>query len=318
VAFADQQSRLAGTDTVFLTGDFNSYTREDPLQVLYDAGYSDIGSARAPDEYTYQFDGVVGSLDHVLGNQPAAARVTGAHVWNINSVESVAYEYSRVNYNATDFYAPGPYRSSDHDPLLVGFDVPAAPAPTATTATVSPQPVVVRDTTPMVTARVAADGVPAEGGKVTVSDGDTVLGTVDVADGTAAVSLPAFDAVGPRTLTVGYGGAEGFEASTTTVAVDVVRATPAMTVAVEPTVIRKRSTEPRLLVRLDARGQTVTGYLVVRQSGSILAFEPLTQGGATVTLPAYRHKGGQTVSVEYLGSDLADAVTRQVDFTVEN
>ena len=43
VTFADQQKRLAGTDLVFLTGDFNSYTQEDPLQVLYDAGYTDIG-----------------------------------------------------------------------------------------------------------------------------------------------------------------------------------------------------------------------------------------------------------------------------------
>ncbi len=33
-----------GTEQVFLTGDFNSYTKEDPMQVLYDAGYTDIGS----------------------------------------------------------------------------------------------------------------------------------------------------------------------------------------------------------------------------------------------------------------------------------
>ena len=65
---------------------------------------------------------MVGSLDHMLANRPAIGRVTGAHVWNINSVESVAYEYSRFNYNATSFYAPTAFRSSDHDPLLVGFN----------------------------------------------------------------------------------------------------------------------------------------------------------------------------------------------------
>ncbi len=90
---------------VFLTGDFNSYTKEDPLQELYDAGYTDVGSAKSPSEYTYVFDGLVGSLDHVLVNDEALATVKDAHVWNINSVESVAYEYSRHNYNATDFYA---------------------------------------------------------------------------------------------------------------------------------------------------------------------------------------------------------------------
>src|SRR3954451_6907935 len=117
----------AGTDTrtVFLTGDFNSYTKEDPMQVLYDAGYTDLGSTLT-DESTYLFDGVVGSLDHVLANGPALGLVKGADVWNINSVESVAFEYSRYNYNATDFYQENPFRSSDHDPLLVGFEPPAA------------------------------------------------------------------------------------------------------------------------------------------------------------------------------------------------
>ena len=59
---------------------------------------------------------------------PAAnAAITGADVWNINSVESVALEYSRYNYNVTDFYEAGPYRSSDHDPIVVGLGLKAAP-----------------------------------------------------------------------------------------------------------------------------------------------------------------------------------------------
>ena len=42
----------------------------------------------SPDEHTYLFDGVVGSLDHVLGIAAALGDVVGADVWNINSVES--------------------------------------------------------------------------------------------------------------------------------------------------------------------------------------------------------------------------------------
>ena len=75
----------------------------------------------------------------MLVNDEALATVNDAHVWNINSVESVAYEYSRHNYNATDFYAPNAYRSSDHDPTLVGFTLPAPPKATATTATIAPR-----------------------------------------------------------------------------------------------------------------------------------------------------------------------------------
>lgn len=96
------------------------------MQVLYDAGYTDLGSAMT-DEATYLFGGLVGSLDHVLANDSALQRVTGADVWNINSVEPVALEYSRYHYNATDFYEVSPFRSSDHDPLVVGYD-PSAPS----------------------------------------------------------------------------------------------------------------------------------------------------------------------------------------------
>ena len=72
----------------------------------------------------------MGTLDHVLANQAAKALVTDAAVWNINGDESVAFEYSRRKYNTQDFFGDGsdplygygnPFRSSDHDPVKVGF-----------------------------------------------------------------------------------------------------------------------------------------------------------------------------------------------------
>ena len=125
VAWIDEVKDATGVQKVFLTGDLNSYTQEDPMQVLYDAGYVDLGSTLT-DEHTYLFGGLTGSLDHLLANAPAAASAVDADIWNINSVEPIALEYSRHNYNATNFYEVSPYRSSDHDPLIVGFDVPAA------------------------------------------------------------------------------------------------------------------------------------------------------------------------------------------------
>ncbi|WP_428830365.1 ExeM/NucH family extracellular endonuclease [Cellulomonas endometrii] len=109
-------------EAVALLGDFNSYTQEDPLQVLYEAGYTDATTALDAGEYSYSFSGLSGSLDHVLLNAAALDRATGADVWNINAGESVALEYSRYNAHGTLFYAPDPYRSSDHDPVLVGLD----------------------------------------------------------------------------------------------------------------------------------------------------------------------------------------------------
>ncbi len=112
--------------SVALVGDFNSYTLEDPLQTLYDAGYTDAATALADGQYSYSFSGLSGSLDHVLLNGPALERATGADIWEINAEESVALEYDRYNYHGTLFYAPDAYRSSDHDPVVVGLVAGAA------------------------------------------------------------------------------------------------------------------------------------------------------------------------------------------------
>src|SRR5690606_17202865 len=53
------------------------------------------------------------------------ARVTGSDVWRINAEESVLAEYSRWNYFAGQYVELGSqYRASDHNPLIVGIDVP--------------------------------------------------------------------------------------------------------------------------------------------------------------------------------------------------
>src|SRR5262249_33669706 len=46
VAFASQAAAAVGTQRIFLVGDLNAYTQEDPMQVLYGAGYTDLGSTR--------------------------------------------------------------------------------------------------------------------------------------------------------------------------------------------------------------------------------------------------------------------------------
>lgn len=121
VDFANTMSTSAGTDKVFLMGDFNSYTKEDPIKVLTDAGYIDQGSKTG--KYTYSYGGTVGSLDHVFAASTANQAVNDVDIWNVNSSESVALEYSRYNYNALNFYQPDQYRASDHDPLIVGLNL---------------------------------------------------------------------------------------------------------------------------------------------------------------------------------------------------
>ncbi|WP_324644115.1 ExeM/NucH family extracellular endonuclease [Pseudarthrobacter sp. LT1] len=132
LAFSDELQKSKGTDKVFLIGDFNSYGKEDPINVLTGAGYVNqddkAKNADGTAKHSYLFGGMVGSLDHILASPAANAVVTGADIWNINSVESVALEYSRYNNNVTNYYAPDQFRASDHDPVVVGLDLASTPA----------------------------------------------------------------------------------------------------------------------------------------------------------------------------------------------
>ena len=118
-AFADRLRQQAGDPDVLLMGDFNAYSQEDPMMALRDAGFTNLGTRLDPGGYSYVFDDQSGSLDHALASSALVPKVTDLAHWNINAVESFAYQY----YGDPELYAPHPYRSSDHDPLLLGIDV---------------------------------------------------------------------------------------------------------------------------------------------------------------------------------------------------
>jgi predicted extracellular nuclease len=225
VAFADKVKTDVGTDKVFLSGDFNSYTQEDPMQVLYQAGYTDIGSALHPDEHTYLFGGVVGSLDHVLANSAAMATVTGAHVWNINSVESVAMEYSRYNYNATNFYVPDQYRASDHDPLLVGITLGRTPPVKATPhidVRVLQKHVKVGRTKPHVKVHLSARHLTVTG-SVAVYRGKRLVDVAKLKHEKVMFKLAPYRSTGTKTITVRYLGNRDLARASKSITIRVVR-----------------------------------------------------------------------------------------------
>ncbi|GAA3644997.1 ExeM/NucH family extracellular endonuclease [Microbacterium marinilacus] len=116
-----------GIEDVFLAGDFNAYSSEDPVQVIEEAGYTELNVALGGGEATYNFDGMDGSLDHVFANAGGLELVTGVDVWQINAQEQVGFEYSRYNYNATILYDESVFRASDHNPEIVGLALPDAP-----------------------------------------------------------------------------------------------------------------------------------------------------------------------------------------------
>ena len=109
---------------LFALGDFNTYTHETALDIFRNDGFT-VPAEKYEADPSYQFSGLLGTLDHVLANKVATGTLDDAQVWNINADEPVAFEYSRRNYNIVDFYDDSPFRASDHDPVKVGFTLSA-------------------------------------------------------------------------------------------------------------------------------------------------------------------------------------------------
>ncbi|PKO04796.1 MAG: endonuclease/exonuclease/phosphatase [Chloroflexi bacterium HGW-Chloroflexi-3] len=125
----------SGSNNYLIIGDLNSYDKEDPIDAIL-AGPDDVVGTEddytdllfhyiGEDAYTYVFDGQIGYLDHALANPELFAMVTGTTVWHINADESDLIDYDMsFKLPAQDaLYAPDPFRSSDHDPVIVGLKV---------------------------------------------------------------------------------------------------------------------------------------------------------------------------------------------------
>jgi hypothetical protein len=114
---------------VVILGDLNAYAMEDPVAALLAAGYADpLDRASDPgDRYSYVFDGQLGTLDYALISTTLEPQVNAAAIWAVN-----ADEPDGLDYNLDFGRPPGlfdgsvPYRSSDHDPVVLSLQ-PFAP-----------------------------------------------------------------------------------------------------------------------------------------------------------------------------------------------
>lgn len=116
LAFTEELAETSGSSDILLLGDFNAYGQEDPIEVFAEAGWTDLVPAETDGQYTYTYDGELGSLDHAIASPSLAESITGAGVWEINAAEWSDRGYA---YGAAE--ADTPYRSSDHDPVIVGI-----------------------------------------------------------------------------------------------------------------------------------------------------------------------------------------------------
>ena len=122
LAFVNQLQAETDEADVLVIGDLNAYGGEDPIRALTNAGLTDQIAAQVPaaERYSFVWGGEAGYLDHALTTPSLSGRVTGVSIWHINADEPTVLDYN-TEHRDPDLYRPDPYRSSDHDPVLIGL-----------------------------------------------------------------------------------------------------------------------------------------------------------------------------------------------------
>ena len=120
-----------GSDNLLILGDLNAYANEDPVTELEGQAYVDLnetfagGNGWAAGAHTFVFDGELGSLDYAMANPALLSHVAGAAAWHINADEPFAIDYQ--DFNPPGQNTPDEFKSSDHDPVLIGLAFQVGP-----------------------------------------------------------------------------------------------------------------------------------------------------------------------------------------------
>ena len=122
--FIEERKRVDAAPRVLVIGDLNAYGQEDPVDAMRANGLVDLnerlGKEGSEAEYSFIYRGESGSLDHAFATSALADDVTGIATWHINADEPRFLNYN-LEYNPKSLYEADPFRSSDHDPVLIGI-----------------------------------------------------------------------------------------------------------------------------------------------------------------------------------------------------
>jgi predicted extracellular nuclease len=127
--FVTNLQAASGDADVIVIGDLNAYGKEDPVLDLVANGFVDQIDRFNDLAYSYVFDGESGYLDHALATPSLSTQIVGTAHWHINADEPSVIDYNTEFKQPAcpacgpDYYSATAYRSSDHDPVLVGLSL---------------------------------------------------------------------------------------------------------------------------------------------------------------------------------------------------
>jgi predicted extracellular nuclease len=120
----DDLIAATGDPDVLVIGDLNAYLEEDPI-LAFETELVNLVHKYDEDPYSYNFFAGFaapwigrGLLDHAFATPSLADQVKRAEVWHIN-----ADEPRFLDWYDTSVVAPGPYRASDHDPVVISLKI---------------------------------------------------------------------------------------------------------------------------------------------------------------------------------------------------
>lgn len=102
---------LYENDDLLIVGDFNAYTNEDPIQLLESNNLKRLEVTK----YSYEYKGRKGNLDHAFVSKNLESSINEVKVWDINTSYPNWIDYRHELADSTY------YRSSDHNPILIGL-----------------------------------------------------------------------------------------------------------------------------------------------------------------------------------------------------
>ncbi len=260
LVFIDQVKADSGDPDVLVMGDLNAYGEEDPIDILTDAGLvNEIERFIGDHAYSYVFQALSGYLDHALATASMDAQVTGVTEWHINADEPLVLDYN-TEFKTQDLYEPTPYRSSDHDPVIVGLDLNAPPVVGPITAT--PNPAIVNGAINFSANFTDADAGDTHTATWNWGDSTSSAGTIS---GNTVTGSHAYSAVGTYTVTLTVTDSHG---NTDTSTVQVVVGYGVVALYDQTKAHKSGSTIPIKLQLVDAAGNNLSSpSLVVHVTG---------------------------------------------------
>lgn len=122
----ENNSKFKKEKRIIHLGDFNSYAKENSLNVLEENGFTNAVTMNENlEKYSYVYYGQAGMLDHAFVSEKLLRNLKEANIWHINADEPKVIDYN-TEYKSDEqiqtLYNEDVFRASDHDPVVLDFE----------------------------------------------------------------------------------------------------------------------------------------------------------------------------------------------------